>query len=171
MGPQLPQDRLDVRPEGRGGDPQRTGRIGRRKPLGEALQHLELAPGERLDDLPGSFPLEQQPLKLARGEEDLAGGRRTDPLDDVLESAVLRHVTDGARTGDIGQDRRRRIAGEDEHRRLGKRCPDGARDVRAGAVRQVIVGEDDIGPQLRQPPHRRRDVVDDLGHLDPRRAL
>src|SRR5438093_862194 len=142
--PELAQDVLNVRAKrgGRNAEGLRgrlAGSAAREEP-----QDLELARGEWLDLLSCRVAVEEEPLQLVRREEDLAGRRRADAGDDGLQVTFLREMTDGTGAGDVRQRLRTRIRGEDDDGRLGRLKPELSGDVRAGRVRQVIVGEDDL---------------------------
>src|SRR5437763_1419455 len=69
VGAQLAEHRLDMGTQGRGRDAQRLGGVGRARPAREQAEHLELAAGERLDDLLVGGALQKESLQLAGCEE------------------------------------------------------------------------------------------------------
>src|SRR2546423_15689541 len=98
MRAELAQDSLHVGPERRARDPELVGSLARRGALGEELEHLELARGERFQRTRPRLALEEQPLQLARREEDLADRGSPHAVDDLVERPVLGGMPDRAGT-------------------------------------------------------------------------
>jgi len=138
--------------------------------FGEQLEDLELPGGERLERAWPGLALEEEPLELARGEQDLSLRRGANAFDDLVERPVLREVADRAGARDVGQRRHRRIAGEDEDGGIGERRADRAGDVGAGAIGEVVVRKHDIGAELGHAADGGLHVVHDVDDLDAIRA-
>ena len=79
-------------------------------------------------------------------------------------------MADRAGARDVGEHGRRRITGQHEHGSVWCGASDGTRNVRAGAVRQVVIAQHDIRPQPRGRGDSARDVVDHVDDLHVLRA-
>src|SRR5688572_16077814 len=109
---------------------------------------------------------EQQTLELARQEQDLAGGRGAHRDDDVAESALLREMPGRAGPRDIGERDGAWVTGEHDDRGLRLRNAYRARELRAGAIGQVIVRENNVWPRVVQRGDRASDVVSHRDDVD-----
>ena len=89
----------------------------------------------------------------------------------VGQATALGHVADRARAGDVVQRRRGRIGREHEDRGVGQGPAHRAREISAGPIRQVVVGDDDVRLVLVQRGDRCLDVMDHRLDLDPIRRL